>query len=420
MNRARLLSSALVLGMTVALLAAPAPASADRPIGGSFPIRVEPEMEVNPAIAYNSQAQEYLVVFWNDRPGNDDIRAERVSKSGQLLGGRWIAAGAGAERRHPYVAYNSKRNQYLVVWVEESGPNSLVQSLRLSANLTPQPEGVQTLQTDHMAIGESSNPAVAYSSSSDRYLVVWEYYFHPVWPGVTSIRGRGIGFNGLTDPPAFDISVDPGGQQRTRPDLAYNRHANGFLVVWEQWDGTATADIYGRLVNGDVTMPPSLQPRKLHDDPTKNCTAPAVAAIPTAPGAYKYLVVWQSEFSPGDWDIGGRLVAEDGTPHAISAYIANTPGHELKPAVAGTEDGYRYLVIWAGFTQSGARRTRGKIVSFEGAFPHDAIEFPDAYGNYPAVAAGPTGDFLVAWQDDGIYGHLWGERVYVPLTFRRR
>ena len=36
---------------------------------------------IQPAVAYSSAREEYLVVWRNDRPGNDDIQARRVSKS---------------------------------------------------------------------------------------------------------------------------------------------------------------------------------------------------------------------------------------------------------------------------------------------------------------------------------------------------
>jgi hypothetical protein len=57
----------------------------------------------------------------------------------------------------------------------------------------------------------------------------------------------------------------------------------------------------------------------------------------------------------------------------------------------------------------------------------DITEEPRAIGgpwaDNAAVAGGPNGDFLVAFDDtrDGsrdVYGHLWGTRVYLPLVTR--
>jgi hypothetical protein len=40
---------------------------------------------------------------------------------------------------------------------------------------------------------------------------------------------------------------------------------------------------------------------------------------------------------------------------------------------------------------------------------------------HSAVTGGPLGDFLVAFDDvtgSGVYGRLWGNRIYLPLVVR--
>ena len=95
----------------------PPDVDAGEPIGTQFPILNDSSVtEVSAAIAYNPQRQEYLVVWYNDRPGNDDIRARRVARDGTPVGPAfYISIGPGAERRYPDVAYNPQRNEYLVV-----------------------------------------------------------------------------------------------------------------------------------------------------------------------------------------------------------------------------------------------------------------------------------------------------------------
>ncbi len=107
---------ALMLGLLMVLLGAPATTHAGTPVGGQFVISSRSEVEKNPAIAYNSQNQEYLVVWRSDRPGNDDIYAQRVSMDGAPIGS-WFAVGWwDSEKRNPAVAYYSQANEYLVVW----------------------------------------------------------------------------------------------------------------------------------------------------------------------------------------------------------------------------------------------------------------------------------------------------------------
>ena len=109
-----------------------AAASMAAPVGNAIPIVAESTLtELAPAVAYNGDRDEYLVVWYNDRPGNDDIRAQRVDGSGVLLGGPfYIAAGSGVERRNPSVAYSSGQQRYLVVYEHDDGTYSRIYGQR--------------------------------------------------------------------------------------------------------------------------------------------------------------------------------------------------------------------------------------------------------------------------------------------------
>jgi hypothetical protein len=392
-------------------------AGAGYPVGTVFPIRAEVETEVQPAIAYNSQDREYLVVLWNDRPGCDDVRAERLASDGRRLGGKWVAAGCPAEHRYPDVAYNSKRKEYLVVWVEETGGIYYVRLQRLSADAQLQ-GGALTVVQDASPL---YSPAVAYAFTSDKYLVVWEDAF----PGGSSIIGKVISSDGQPQPGYVEISLDPGGQPREGPDLAYNRHGNGYLLVWQQWDPVNTLwDIHGRLVNGDGGTPFASFVVDNWMVPTR---APAVAAIPTTPTSYKYLVVWETIVAPGDRDIYGRLIEENGTPAPSSFYLSTAPVDQSNPTVAGDEAGQRYFVAWRESLGVVDVPIRARAVSTAGDLLDDEAELGGPTADYPAVAAGPAGTFLVTWQDRApwatdtdVVGQFWGNRAYLPLVVRNR
>jgi hypothetical protein len=394
-------------------------ASAGSPLGTAFPIRAESAVEVNPAIAYNSQWHQYLVLGWNDRPGCDDVWAERLAADGRKLGGKWVAAGCPAERRHPDVAYNTKHNEYLVVWAEESGGIHYIKFQRLSAELQDLGGAVTIVQDSSPLL----HPAVAYAFTSDKYLVVWE----DAIPAGSSIVGKVISAAGLPEGSWVEVSLDPGGEPRQLPDLAYNRHANGYLVVWQQWypnPPDSLWDIRGRLVNGDGGMP---FPDEYIDNWNVDTTAPAVAAIPTTPNSYKYLVVWEKDSGSGTKDIYGRLVQENGTTAPGGFYLSTAPMTQSSPAVAGDEAGQRYLVTWRHPLGTVDVPIHGRAVSSAGDLLYDEAQFGGPTADFPAVAAGASGTFLVAWQDrpvfatdTDIYGQFWGNQVYLPLVVRNR
>jgi hypothetical protein len=399
----------------------PDAASGD-PLGSIFVIRDDPSVaEVQPAVVYNPDRQEYLVVFWNDRPGNDDIRAERVSRDGRQLGGVWVAAGAGADRRYPDVVYNGHAQEYLVVWAaEDTGGNSYIRGQRLRGTDAQLLGGAIPIETVTSGVGGVTHPAVAYASTVDQYLVVWEREISQSW---AHIMGLTVSADGTPSATSFFVSHDPAGTPRRQPDVAYNRHANGFLVVWQQWDGVDW-QIWSCLVDGDGP-PPYFTPQPITTAAADR--PPSVAAIPTAPGQYKFLVVWY--YTDGiTLEVSGRLVAENGTPHPFSLSIyftSDLPGPPwlIGLAVAGDESGKRYMVAWL---YPWGRRIQVQIHSYDGTeIENEQFSMPGvSLDTQPAVASGPTGDFLIAFQyqsvgnDWGIYGQLWGNRVCLPLVVR--
>jgi hypothetical protein len=392
-------------------------------VGGRFVVRDEAERESSPSVAYNSKWGEYLVVLYNDRPGNDDIRAERFGADGHPLGGKWVAAGPGAERRYPDVTYNRDRNEYLVVWEEEVPATSkwLIKARRLAADATPIGTEIPVF-TGSTNVQEPYRPAVAYAHTSKTFLVVW--YLSDWLGGKDHIKSELLDALG-NSVQTIDISLDPGGAPRLAPDVAYNRHANRFLVVWQQGDpATGIWNIWSRLVDGDGLPPDRVPVRLAHY--SAHSSDPAVAAIPTSPTAQKYLVVWGQKVATGR-DIYGIMVNEDGTPDVTDIKIAASAEDEADPAVAGSESGQRYLVVWRKRLGPVDVPVMGRAISSTGfeMGPEDTVVAPAA--DQLAVASGPVGGFLAAFRDQapgatnsGVWGHKWGNQVYLPVVLRNR
>lgn len=392
-------------------------------IGTNFTIRNDGGLEEEePAVAYSSDRQEYLVVWYNDRPGNDDIRGQRVSKNGTLIGGPfYISAGPGAERRYPDVAYNSKHDQYLVVWEHNDGLWNSIRTRRISGTGA-------LLDTTDIVITSGSNiitpakPAVEYAFTSDKYLVVWQETFHPL-PLQVDILGRVVTSAGTPDGTSFLISKDPVGHPRREPDLAYNRARNEYLVAWQQEEGDY--DIYARRVTGGglPLNPASIEIGRYASEEK----SPSVAAIPKPPGQGQFLVVWQLQHSATDADIYGRLVQGNGTTSSPFSINSSTED-QINPVVAGSESANRYLVAWS---QSSSppfffNYIAGQEVSTSGSLVGGAKSVGGLnLADNAAITSGPIGDFLVTFEDQlapsidlGIYGQLWGNRAYLPITLR--
>jgi hypothetical protein len=88
-------------------------------INGSAP----PAYEGHPYVVHNSAANQYLVVWQDSRnysTRGSDIYGRRISTSGARLGIKFRISGSAATSNEyePSVAYNSAANQYLVVWAD--------------------------------------------------------------------------------------------------------------------------------------------------------------------------------------------------------------------------------------------------------------------------------------------------------------
>jgi hypothetical protein len=390
-----------------------------KPLGHSFAISNDGTLEeVEPAIAYNSRQQEYLVVYWNDRPGNDDIRAERVSAAGKLLGGFWVSAGSGHDRRHPDVAYDYSNNEYLVVWedyIQAVGQYTIQGRLISATGGFVSDEPIQGI-----SVGSApSLPAVAYSSTSRRFMVVWQEVMGTSPTTWESIVGQLVNDDGSMYGSKFTIAQDAGGQPRHRPNLAYNRARNDFLVVWEQKYAMGTDyDIVGRLVASDGTLGSSWidMPRSTDEE-----SRPRVAVLPTATSNGTYLVVWQEDGSPMR-NVDAQLVSGLGSlVGSVHGAYGVTPGSYLISNVGANENTQQFLLVVKG----GTNQAMGQALAADfssWSFWYELDSGPGA--DHPAVAGGPGGQFLVAFDRSpagtrDIYGQLWDIlQVYLPLVRR--
>ncbi|MDW7681854.1 MAG: hypothetical protein SCK70_14925, partial [bacterium] len=116
-------------------------------------------------VAYNSTNNEYLVVWLESYTTQmKRLKATRVSESGQVGADFTISEYA---QGLPSVAYNSQQNEYLVVFVSGIAPDLSIYGQRLSAT------GANIGGTTQL-IPNAKNPTVLYNSVAGNYLVVGE------------------------------------------------------------------------------------------------------------------------------------------------------------------------------------------------------------------------------------------------------
>jgi hypothetical protein len=405
----------VILISLVSLLTLSSPAQAGTPLGTDRFVIYNPAgtSEEAASVAYNSQRQEYLVV-WQD----GGIWGRRIGASGTLLDAAFQISATGSS---PDVAYNTSDDEYLVVWQTDADVQGQILSalgahqgsvLNIAAGYYP-PPGVDGWYYDQ--------PAVAYSSTSNRYLVVYRYRDDS--GGGSDIVARSYESDGAPEAIQFSVGTYSATQLPEQPDLAYNRSRNEFLVAWQKTAG-ADIDVYGRRVKmtgGTAAMGSEFF---IADLLSVDETAPAVAAIPTVPNQGQYLVAWQSGA-----DIYACSVSWDETV-GLWQPLATTGWGEYRPAAAGNESNDEFLVTWTWIpvsTPPAMMQVQARTLALDGT-PVDGTTLVGGGQVFDsAVAAGPTGDYLVVFDDNetpgtssrGIYGRLWGHRVYLPLIIRQ-
>jgi len=446
------------------------------------------------AVAYNSTANQYLVVWYSDHNASlladeeFEIYGQRVdAATGALLGPNFRISDMGPDGNAAYdaydpaVAYNSQANEYLVVWYGDDDTAPLVDGefeifgQRLDA-------GGAQVGTNDFRISDvgpdgntgcgATNPAVAYNSTANEYLVVWsgDDTTPPLADNEWEVFGQRLDASG-TQVGANDFRLSDMGPDGSAshdayaPAVAYNSTNNEYLVVWEGDDGTAPlvdeeTEIFGqRLDAGGVAV--GTNDFRISDmgpdgDPAYDAYEAAVAYNSTS---NDYLVVWYGDDDTAlsvdeEFEIYGQRLDASGAQIGTNDFRISDMGpdgnadYEAEcPAVSYNRTGNGYLVVWYGDDDiaplvDDEYEIFGQQVSASGAVvgPND-VRLSDmgpngntAYGVYsPAVASSSqTNEYLVVWHGDdntpplvdGEY-EIFGQRfagscwLYLPLVLRQ-
>ena len=226
--------------------------SAGNPITNPFLIADQSASIAHPSLAYNSQSQEYLAVWCQQISGSNTIYARLISKTGQLGTIYPVSSTTdGTDRCNPDVAYDSSHHSYLVVWEEKTGPAFYV----VGRLFEP---GVSTSSDITFNDNGASNfvqPAVAFASTSNEFLVVWAYQ---PYGGNYSILAQRLSWSGGKIGGNTTIAPGEGVIYNYDPDLAYNPARNEYLVTWTRQDngapGGSNNDVFGSIVTYDLVV----------------------------------------------------------------------------------------------------------------------------------------------------------------------
>ncbi|MEM8532091.1 MAG: hypothetical protein AAGF95_14695, partial [Chloroflexota bacterium] len=158
---------------------------------------------------------------------------------------------------YPEVAYNPNANEYLVVWEAEDTPDGSRQIFgqRLTADgqeIGPDDFQISAMEPENFLA--ASEPAVSYNSTTNEYLVVWRGKADA--DGASEIHGQRLTADGQEiGPDDFQISMmgpDDGSSYNTwHPDVVYNPNTDEYLVVWHGGRTEGEYEIHGQRLTAD-------------------------------------------------------------------------------------------------------------------------------------------------------------------------
>ena len=334
----------------------------------------------DPAVAYNATDDEYMVVWSGDTiPSEDEIWGQRMdAATGAFIGGRIrisYMGGTGAtafDGFAPAIAWNSNSNEYLVVWSGDDDTGNLINSeneifgQRLSN--TGQELGADDFRIS--TLGPTGNGAfdafdvdVAFNSTNSLYLVAWS---GDSTDGEDEIQGQLVAANGALTGSMLTISNQgPSGNtsyDAEQPAIAYNATDNEFMVIW--WGDTQVPgeeECYARRLAG-ATGAPLDSARAISDmGPNGDVNYDATTGdVAWNSDLNQYLVVWDADDSSGvtisgENEIFGQLLDNAGQEIGPNDFVISSLGTNLD----GASDGFDPQVVYSPNCQE-------YIVTYEG------------------------------------------------------
>ncbi len=370
-----------------------------------------------PAAAYSAKHHQFLIVWHRKRTdGCREIWGRRVSEDGQRLSHFNISSGPCPQNRmQPAVAYNAKEDNYLVVWMYHWSGTSMdpnrIDGRTVKWDGSSMGDEKPIISWPYRSFW---TPRVAWNSIRNEYMVVWTAFDtttgqpHDVAHAVLNASGE----RRLT-------KIITTGQSPHQIDVTYNVAANEYFAVWRRMWTAGDGDIVGARINpvsGDIITPPWIIAINTAPNDQKEpriTTNQQHRYLVVWSQVYDPARCCDWDIHAQELDVGGHLLAGGYYNVAMTADDEESPS-----AIARSGTTRDYMVAWQRAAAAGKRiEARGwSDSSYTGLLEIAGAVFWD--NMHPVLAVG--GPFLIAYESDSlgdptVKSHIFA-RLYWPHT----
>jgi len=312
--------------------------------------------EGKPSLAYDSNHNQFLVVYVKNDP-NSDIYGQFLDPFRNPIGSSF-PIGTGTDTQiMPMVAFDPVNNRFLVVWSDSRNTNYDIygQLVNTDGTLHPTPGDTTTNFPICTALYSQDLPDISFDTTNERFLAVWRDYRSNT---NYDIYGQFINENGSLYPTPGDTTanfpVSTASNYQEWPSLAYDSDNSRFIVVWQDNRSGTNDDIYGQLINADGTYYPTPSDTTSEFPISTNTNSQREPSVAFDSINNRFLVVW-SDFRASNNDIYGQLIDGEGElfpspgDPTVNIPICTDTSNQVSPDVTFNSVNRRFLAVWHDF-----------------------------------------------------------------------
>ncbi|MBI1872580.1 MAG: hypothetical protein HYS05_01665, partial [Acidobacteria bacterium] len=268
-----------------------------------------------PAVAYATTSKAFLVTWQQAGSNRFDIRAQRVSNAGALLGSEIVITNDADWQDTPTVVYNSALDEFFVVWIHYDTIARL-QSRRVTAGTGALPTAPVTIDTGSLLAA----PEVQFDPVRNVYLVAW---YSDGGPSARIEYARFMSSDGTAGAAKFPVGV--GYVSYDGLGMARNTASGVYFVIF---NGTGTESV-GAEVSTTGT-PGSVMQVTATGSPLGNF-GPRVTTSATAREWLAVVATGYTTASAQRLATDAPLISGSGSPPAPAPVPAPTPSPTPSP-----------------------------------------------------------------------------------------